>query len=323
MSSHSYSEYKPLPLKETISALPPERPSIRVQIQSILDEYDPEAPKLVILDDDPTGTQTCHDIAVLTVWDISTLKNEFLSSGGGFFILTNSRAFPPAEVRPLLTEICQNLKIAAAAADKNFEVVLRGDSTLRGHFPLEPEIVEEVFGKVDAWILAPFFYQGGRYTIDDVHYVLEKETLVPAGQTPFASDASFGYRSSNLRDYIQEKAPERFKTENIASITLDDTRRGGPAGVEKKLLSLAPGSIVIVNAAAESDIDIFSAGLLAGTYNTSSRKYSLGCSPDIVCSRVTGKKIPLPHRRSIRLFTPWYHSQTTYVCPRLGLQLWP
>lgn len=265
MSSHRDSDYKPLSLKETISALPPERPGIRAQIQSILDKYDPEAPKLVILDDDPTGTQTCHDIAVLTVWDIPTLTNEFISSIGGFFILTNSRAFPPAEVRPLLMKICKNLKIAATAAGKVFEVVLRGDSTLRGHFPLEPEVVEEVFGKVNAWILAPFFYQGGRYTIDDVHYVLEKDALVPAGQTPFASDASFGYRSSNLRDYIQEKAPEKFKPENMVSITLDDIRRGGPTEVEKKLLSLNTGSIVIVNAAAESDMDIFSAGLLAGT----------------------------------------------------------
>lgn len=265
MSYSGDSDHKPLPLKETISALPLERPGIRAQIRSILDKCDSEAPKLVILDDDPTGTQTCHDIAVLTVWDISTLTNELLSSGAGFFVLTNSRAFPPAEVRPLLTEVCQNLRTAAAAAGKVFEIVLRGDSTLRGHFPLEPEVVEEVFGKVDAWILAPFFYQGGRYTIDDVHYVLEKDILVPAGQTPFASDASFGYRSSNLRDYIQEKAPEKFKPENIVSITLDDTRRGGPAGVEKKLLSLASGSIVIVNAAAESDMDIFSAGLLAGT----------------------------------------------------------
>lgn len=264
MSSNRDSDYKPLPLKETISALPPERPGIRAQIRSVLDKYDPEAPKLVILDDDPTGTQTCHDIAVLTVWDIPTLTNEFISSTGGFFILTNSRAFPPAEVRPLLMKICENLKIAATAAGKVFEVVLRGDSTLRGHFPLEPEIVEEVFGKVNAWVLAPFFYQGGRYTIDDVHYVLEKDALVPAGQTPFASDASFSYRSSNLRDYIQEKAPEKFKPENMVSITLDDIRRGGPIEVEKKLLSLNTGSIVIVNAAAESDMDIFSAGLLAG-----------------------------------------------------------
>jgi hypothetical protein len=32
-----------------------------------------KTPLLVILDDDPTGTQTCHDIAVLTVWDLEAL----------------------------------------------------------------------------------------------------------------------------------------------------------------------------------------------------------------------------------------------------------
>lgn len=89
--------------------------------------------------------------------------------------------------------------------------------------------------------------------------------LVPAGQTPFARDASFGYCSSNLRDYIQEKAPGKFNPENVVSITLDDIRRDGASKVKQKLLSLAPRTIVIVNAAAESDMDIFSAGLLAGT----------------------------------------------------------
>lgn len=267
MSSPAFSDFHPLPLEETLSTLPPENKSItRSQIQSIL--RSPGTSKLVILDDDPTGTQTCHDIAVLTVWDIPTLKSELLSPRPGFFILTNSRAFPPAEVRPLLQQICENIRIAAATTGTRFEVVLRGDSTLRGHFPIEPEIIEEVFGKADAWILAPFFYQGGRYTIDDVHYVLENDVLVPVGQTPFASDASFGFRSSNLREYIEEKAPGKFKPEDIISVSIDDIRYGGPSKVEEKLLSLASGSIVIVNAAAESDMDIFSAGLLAGRYNS-------------------------------------------------------
>lgn len=207
-------------------------------------------------------------------------------------------------MRPLLRSICENLKIAAAAADTVFEIVLRGDSTLRGHFPLEPEIVEEVFGTADAWVLAPFFYQGGRYTINDVHYVLEKETLVPAGLTPFARDASFGYRSSGLRDWIQEKAPGRFRAENVVSISLDDIRRGGPAKVEGKLVALVPGSIVIVNAAAESDMDIFSAGLLAGTCHLFLRMGLAGCSR-IMHSRTVREKVPLPHGGSVRFLTSW------------------
>lgn len=30
-----------------------------------------------------------------------------------------------------------------------------------------------VLGEMDAWIIFPFFLQGGRYTIKDVHYVAD------------------------------------------------------------------------------------------------------------------------------------------------------
>ena len=101
-------------------------------------------PILVVLDDDPTGTQTCHDINVLTVWDHDTLLEEFSSHPRGFFILTNSRALPTPEARKLIATICSAVKEAARESGKEFEVVLRGDSTLRGHFPDEPEVAEEM-----------------------------------------------------------------------------------------------------------------------------------------------------------------------------------
>jgi hypothetical protein len=43
--------------------------------------------------------------------------------------------------------------------------------------------------------------------------------LVPASQTPFAEDDTSGYKSSNLRDYVLEKAGERFKKEDLWSST--------------------------------------------------------------------------------------------------------
>lgn len=224
----------------------------------------PKSPILVVLDDDPTGTQTCHDIAVLTVWDPETLCRELSNTEKGFFILTNSRALPPVEARKLITEICENVEKSAEQTGKSFEIVLRGDSTLRGHFPDEPEVVEEVLGKTDAWILAPFFFQGGRYTIDDVHYVAEGDVLVPASQTPFAQDATFGYKSSNLRDYVLEKTGSKFTDNDMLSITIEDIRLGGPSKVAEKLLGAPKGSVIIVNAAAESDMLVFAAGILNG-----------------------------------------------------------
>jgi uncharacterized protein YgbK (DUF1537 family) len=221
-------------------------------------------PTLVVLDDDPTGTQTCHDINVLTVWDVSTLVEEFRLSETGFFILTNSRALHTPEARNLIREVCQAVQEAAQIAGKEFEIVLRGDSTLRGHFPDEPEITEETIGHVDAWILAPFFFQGGRLTIDDVHYVADGDSLVPAAQTPFAKDASFGYKNSNLRKYVVEKSKGKISPDEIKSVSLQDIRNGGPEKVKNLLLGFQHTKVIIVNAAAETDMEIFVQGLLQG-----------------------------------------------------------
>jgi uncharacterized protein YgbK (DUF1537 family) len=220
--------------------------------------------RLVVLDDDPTGTQTCHDISVLTVWDIPTLVTEFQSNSPGFFILTNSRALPPSEAETLIRTICTNVAEAARATGTKVDIVLRGDSTLRGHFPLEPDVAQSVFGPADALVLAPFFFQGGRFTIGDVHYVAEGDKLVPAGSTQFAQDATFGYKSSSLRDYVLEKAPGRFSHDQLCSVTIEEIRTGGPDAVCETLMTAPKGGVVIVNAAAESDMHVFVAGLLLG-----------------------------------------------------------
>lgn len=260
-------DYRILSREDTLSQLPPEYPSdAQDQISQLLSTT--HLNRLVILDDDPTGTQTCHDITVLTVWDVATLTAEFASASRGFFILTNSRAYPPNQAAGLIHEICKNVRAAATSTNQGVDIVLRSDSTLRGHFPLEADVAQSVFGPADAVILAPFFYQGGRLTIADVHYVAEGEDrLVPAGKTQFARDASFGYASSNLRDYVREKAPGRFEGENeglVCSVSIADVRKGGPAGVCERLVDVPRGGVVVVNAAAESDMHVFVAGLLLG-----------------------------------------------------------
>lgn len=282
-------QYPKLSLKETLpKLLPPYQGNVLATInQRILDKH---TPLLVVLDDDPTGTQTCHDISVLTVWDHDTLRKELSVTKKGFFILTNSRALPPIEARKMIAEICRNVKGAAKDLGKEFEIVLRGDSTLRGHFPDELEAVEEVLGKTDAWILAPFFYQGGRYTIDDVHYVAEGDALVPASQTPFAQDATFGYKSSNLRDYVLEKTGSNSTEIKICSITIDDIRSGSLESVTQKLLKAPKGSVVIVNAAAEADMFVFAAGVLAAEQQ--GRKYLYRTGAAFVSSRLGITSIP-------------------------------
>jgi uncharacterized protein YgbK (DUF1537 family) len=281
-------EYPKLPVKETIDALPPAYTGN--VIDNIRNEINNnQTPLIIALDDDPTGTQTCHDISVLTIWDYATLCTELRTAKGGLFILTNSRALSDSEARELISTICHNVARAAKDTGKTFQIVLRGDSTLRGHFPSEPESVEGVLGKFDAWILAPFFFQGGRHTINDVHYVAEKGILVPASQTPFAQDATFGYKSSNLRDYVLEKAGSRFTEKGIFSITLDDIRLGGPKKVTERLLQVPKDSVIIVNATVESDMCVFAAGAIAAERRGKKYLYRTGAAFVSARLGITGK----------------------------------
>lgn len=251
----------------TLSSLPKVTAThLRSQVATDLQDPANKAPILVILDDDPTGTQTCHDVNILTVWDVPRLVSEFKATkaGGGFFILTNSRAMHPKQAKELIIEICTNLQTASKETDTLFEVVLRSDSTLRGHFPLEAEAAEEVLGAADAWILCPFFLQGGRYTINDVHYVAENDSLVPAAQTPFAKDATFGYKSSNLRDYVVEKTKGIIPRERVTSISLETIRAGGTQAVLDQLTKEVDDSrpVIVINAAADEDMDVVVSALL-------------------------------------------------------------
>ncbi|KAL6920638.1 hypothetical protein ACHAPO_004675 [Fusarium lateritium] len=286
-------------LAETLSALPPAPSShkqLRTETRSTIRSKTSPAPVLVILDDDPTGTQTCHDVTILTVWDVPTIVSTFkqVGTGNGFFILTNSRALHPPQARDLMIEICTNLKAASQEVDLPYEIVLRGDSILRGHFPLEPEAVEHVNGAFDAWILCPFFLQGGRYTINDIHYVHEGDHLIPAADTPFAKDATFGYKSSNLRDYVVEKSKGQIPHSNIDSIDLEAIRAGGPDAVFQKIMTLPKREktpvVLVINAAADEDMDVVITALLRASQQGKRYLYRTGAA--FVSSRLGISSIP-------------------------------
>jgi uncharacterized protein YgbK (DUF1537 family) len=223
--------------------------------------------KVVVLDDDPTGTQTVHGIPVLTEWSVDSIRAELANELPAFYILTNSRSLPLGQAQRLNAEIARNL-VAAAGSTYQFAVVSRSDSTLRGHFPGEVEALAEALGgDFDAWLIVPFFLEGGRYTINDIHYVAEGEQLVPAGETEFAHDSAFGYRASNLREWVAEKTGGHIPVETVASISIEDIRRGGPERVTERLAGLAKGSICGINIASMRDLEVFVQGLLAAEAN--------------------------------------------------------
>jgi hypothetical protein len=61
--------------------------------------------KVVVLDDDPTGTQTVHDVPALTEWSEEILRIELENDGPGFYLLTNSRSLPLPHAQSMNREI--------------------------------------------------------------------------------------------------------------------------------------------------------------------------------------------------------------------------
>lgn len=241
--------------------LPPEWPEDLLPI--IRERIRASERKVVVLDDDPTGTQTVHNTPVLTEWSIEALQEELQRDSPAFYILTNSRSLPLAAARALNTEIGRNLVEAGKRAARDFVVVSRSDSTLRGHFPGEVEALASGLGEnFDGWIVIPFFLEGGRYTVGDTHYVEEGGWLTPSAETEFARDSVFGYRSSNLRDWVEEKTGGHTSSEDVASISIEDLRMGGPARVKERLLRLQRSKVGVVNAAGYRDVEVFVKGLL-------------------------------------------------------------
>ncbi|MBP5749271.1 MAG: hydroxyacid dehydrogenase, partial [Firmicutes bacterium] len=175
-------------------------------------EYEKFNKKIVVLDDDPTGSQTVHDIYVYTDWSQETLDEAFASDQKLFYILTNSRSFTAKQTEEEHRKIAAAILEASRKTGKGFLVISRSDSTLRGHFPLETEVLRDALGKeIDGEVLCPFFPEGGRYTIGDIHYVKQGDALVPAAETEFAKDATFGYTKSDLKEYVEEKTGGKYR----------------------------------------------------------------------------------------------------------------
>ena len=223
--------------------------------------------KIVVLDDDPTGTQTVHDISVYTDWEESTLLEGFCEDSPLFFVLTNSRSFSAEETARVHALIAERICKAAYRTGKDFFVVSRGDSTLRGHYPLETEMLREGISRTagfdfDGEILCPFFPEGGRYTFGNVHYVREGRELVPTGMTEFARDQTFGYASSDLTDYVEEKTKGVYQAETCVCISLEELRRRDVEAVSQKLMNARNFAKIIVNAVGYADLKLFCAALV-------------------------------------------------------------
>jgi uncharacterized protein YgbK (DUF1537 family) len=212
----------------------------------------------VVLDDDPTGTQTLRDVTVLTEWDSKTIDRHL--DDPVVFLSTNSRSLEA----PAAAMLAHQAVTAAVGAGRPISLVSRSDSTLRGHFVTETRAIAAAMGAPEARILlAPFFGEGGRVTVDDVHLLERDGVRTPVGETEFARDATFGFRSSNLREWVAEKyAAAGLLPPPMVSLSLAMLRGEGPDAVAEAIGSLAAGGVAIANAETERDIEVVALGAL-------------------------------------------------------------
>lgn len=217
-------------------------------------------PKIIVLDDDPTGSQTVHSCLLLTRWDVETLKLGLKDDSPIFFILTNTRALTPEQAAAVTREVCHNLKIALEIEGiEDFLVVSRSDSTLRGHYPVETDVIAEEVGPFDAHFLVPAFFEGGRVTRDSVHYLIIDGVPTPVHETEFARDSVFGYHHSYLPDYVEEKTKGRIKASAVERFVLNDLRSGSL----ERLQQLTGNQCGVVDGETQADLDKFAADILA------------------------------------------------------------
>ena len=227
--------------------------------------------KIIVLDDGPTGSQTVHSCLLLTRWDQDTLRAALLDDAPLFFVLTNTRGMDALRAATVTREVCRNLKLtltSLAAQGLHFNPIFisRLDSTLRGHYPVETDVMSEELGGAtgfDAHFLIPAFFEGGRFTRDSIHYLTADGMAIPVHQTEFGRDSVFGYSTSYLPDYVEEKTAGRIKANQVERFLLAQIR----GDVSARLMGLHDNVCCVVDAETQADLNYFAAQLKTAAAN--------------------------------------------------------
>jgi uncharacterized protein YgbK (DUF1537 family) len=186
------------------------------------------------------------------------LREALLDEAPLFFVLTNTRSMRAQQAADITREVCHNLKEILAYLKEegvsiNPIVVSRSDSTLRGHYPVETDIIAEELGPFDAHFLVPAFFEGGRITRDSVHYLMVEGKPVAVHDTEFAKDSVFGFSTAYLPDYVQEKTKGRIQANEVERFLFNDVR----SDMHARLMALNNNVCCVVDAEQQSDLDNF------------------------------------------------------------------
>ncbi|MGO4248327.1 four-carbon acid sugar kinase family protein [Paenarthrobacter sp. RAF54_2] len=265
---------------DVLAAFPAELPISAEAVADAVKASSETSPRvLVVLDDDPTGTQSVADLPVLTRWDVEDFVWAFGQSKPAVYVLTNTRSLDPAEAAVRNEEVVRNaLAAAGSPGTLRLGFVSRSDSTLRGHYPLEPDVIAATVAKVsgegtDGVVLVPAFPDAGRVTVGGVHYTRgtgeSAGTLTPVSETEFAKDATFGFATSVMADYVEEKSHGRFAADSVIVLDLNIIRAGAtvqdPAISKKAIADAIEGAAdstpIVADIVTENDLRALSLGL--------------------------------------------------------------
>lgn len=247
----------PIAERDLLSALPAPH-QVPGALEAIRARNAAAGTRLVVLDDDPTGGQTVHDIPVVTV---AGSPEEVAAAAAephpAMFVLTNSRAMYADQAAALAGALTSAI-LSRTTRGMDVRLVSRSDSTLRGHFPAETNAMgmaaARAGGRFDGLLLCPAFPEAGRFTIGDVQWVRQGGELIPAADTDYALDPSFGYTEATLPQWVAARTGRN--PSEVGSISLADLRQGDVGLVTAKLQAVTGGRVIVANAADATDLEV-------------------------------------------------------------------
>ena len=276
------------------------------------------SPSFVVLDDDPTGVQTLAGVRVLLDWDAERV-GAALVGRRAVHLITNSRALPPDRVESLVSDATRVAREAAADA----RVVLRGDSTLRGHLLEEYLGVRSVVasGRWPVLLLVPALPTAGRITLDGVQLFVRDGVPIPLHETEYANDGVFSYHSARLLDWAEERSDGLFRASDGAGLSLAALRAGGPAVMSDALCELGGRGRPAAfgpDAETEGDLAAIAAGLDAA--QAKGCEVIVRCAPafaGVLAGTTARESALLPGGERVLVVCGSYVPQTTRQLARL------
>ena len=235
---------------------------------------------VVALDDDPTGPQALAGVRVLLAWSPARIASA-LDGRRAVHLVTNARALPATEVSGVVASAARAAQEGAPSA----HIVLRGDSTLRGHVREELlGLYEVIEGAARAPVLlVPTLPTAGRVTVGGVHFAERDRRRVPLHETEYARDGIFSYANARLLTWADDRTGGLLPAAAGRELHLDDLRSGGANRVAEVICELcASGRAAAFAPDAETSDDLcLIAKGYAQAYEAGSRAL-VRCAPAFV-----------------------------------------